>query len=76
MTLSHHQTRAKCRSNVSPFSKLDTWVHTLLKRRDTFLTKISLRYGAAAGAPIGPANGRRMWCPVLSYHVAQRRMWL
>jgi len=39
--------------NVSPFKKPDTWAHTLLKREGTFLTKISLRYGAAPGAPIG-----------------------
>ena len=52
-------------------------MQTLLKREGTFLTKISLCYGAAPGRPDwGPANGRRMWCPALSYHVAQRRMWL
>jgi hypothetical protein len=43
------------------FQKPDTWVRTLLKREGIVLTKISLRYGAAPGAPIwGPANERRM----------------
>ena len=39
MTLSHHQGRDKCRSNVSSFKKPDTSVQTLLKREGTFLAK-------------------------------------
>jgi hypothetical protein len=53
MTLSQQQIRDKCRSNLSPFEKPNIWVHILLKREGTFLTKILPRHGAARAPQLG-----------------------